>query len=83
MYIFFIKQEEGVLIVLDAPNIAMRHGQNKLFSSKGIKLCVEYWENRGHKVIGFIPDYYLDFKRVGEKKRIQEIGLSAKASQVY
>lgn len=61
----------------------MRHGQNKLFSSKGIKLCVEYWENRGHKVIGFIPDYYLDFKRVGEKKRIQEIGLSAKASQVY
>ena len=32
------------LVVLDAPNIAMRHGKKKLFSCKGIQLAMEWYQ---------------------------------------
>ena len=43
------------LIVLDAPNIAMRHGLNERFSSRGIAIVFNYFLSMGHKVIGFLP----------------------------
>jgi hypothetical protein len=57
------------LIVIDAPNVAMRHGRQKKFSSLGVRLCAQYWQREGHKVIAFLPDYYLDYQKVAEKKR--------------
>jgi hypothetical protein len=47
------------LIVLDAPNIAMRHGMNQQFSSRGVRLAVDYFQALGHRVVAFIPDYML------------------------
>ena len=35
------------LIVLDAPNIAMRHGNHTLFSTKGIQIAIEFYRKRG------------------------------------
>eukprot|EP00854_Cymbomonas_tetramitiformis_P003950 gene3950-4919_t len=38
------------LIIVDAPNVAMRHGgRRKCFSCKGIQIVLEYWLQRGHK----------------------------------
>ena len=36
------------LVVLDAPNIAMRHGKKKLFSCKGIQLAMEWYQVLHH-----------------------------------
>lgn len=47
------------LIVIDAPNVAMRHGKGKVFSCAGIELAVKYFRGLGHRVVAFIPDYML------------------------
>ena len=60
---------EAPLIVVDAPNVAMRHGLNEKFSCKGIQLALNYFHGAGHDVIAFLPDYYLNFERVGELRR--------------
>ena len=47
------------LIILDVQNIAMRYSHNKKFSCIGIKIAIDYWVSRGHRVLGFLPDYLL------------------------
>jgi len=45
-------------IVIDGSNIAMSHGMDSSFSSKGIELVVEYFTQRGHKkVVAFVPQF--------------------------
>jgi Ni,Fe-hydrogenase maturation factor len=39
---------ERPLIIIDASNIAMRHGKNSFFSVKGIQIAGEYWQKNGH-----------------------------------
>lgn len=43
------------LIVIDAPNVAMRHGINAKFSCKGIKLAIDFFHSAGHRVVSFLP----------------------------
>ena len=72
---------EERMIVLDAPNIAMRHGTrgtSKTFSCQGIKIAIDYYQKLGHKVIGFIPDFYLSYENVGKHKRAADIGVGDK-----
>lgn len=38
-------------IVIDGSNVAMSHGNNKVFSCAGIQLAVNYFRQRGHKDI--------------------------------
>ena len=45
------------LILLDASNVARRHGNDKIFSTKGIKIAMEYFNKNGHVVKSFLPDY--------------------------
>ncbi|KAL4086359.1 hypothetical protein PRIC1_014486 [Phytophthora ramorum] len=52
-------EDQQRLIVIDAPNVAMRHGKGKLFSCAGIELAVKYFQVLGHRVVAFIPDYML------------------------
>ena len=37
-------------IVVDGSNVAMSHGNKETFSCRGIKLCVQWLQARGHKV---------------------------------
>ena len=67
--------EEIPLIVIDAPNVAMRHGLNAKFSCKGIQLALNFFLTAGHKVIAFLPDYYLNFDRVGELRRLASLNI--------
>jgi len=73
---------EPVLIVLDAPNIAMRHGKKKVFSCIGVQLAIEYWQERGHKVVGFIPDYYVDYENVAQKRRTVRAGFEVETQKL-
>lgn len=71
------------LIVVDAPNVAMRHGLNSKFSCNGIKLALNFFHSAGHKVIAFLPDYYLNFERVGELRRLAKLNIGeVRASQL-
>ena len=55
------------LIIMDAENIAMKHGRHCFFSVRGIEIVRDYFERRGHKVIGFIPEYCLDERNWKER----------------
>ncbi|GLE04367.1 hypothetical protein PINS_up013297 [Pythium insidiosum] len=48
------------VVVLDAANIAMRHGQRQRFSARGVQLCASYFGSRGDRVVAFLPDYYVE-----------------------
>ena len=53
-----VEKKEKPLIVLDASNIAMRHGEQKgIYSTKGIKIAIDFFTKNGHQVISFLPDY--------------------------
>lgn len=47
------------IVIVDYQNVAMSYGKNKKFMCKGIKLCINYWESKGFKVVGFVPRYVL------------------------
>jgi hypothetical protein len=63
------------LVVIDAQNIAMKHGRDKLFSVKGIQIAVNYWSKNGHRVVGFLPEYLFDYQEVASNKKLKEMGL--------
>ena len=68
-----VEKKEKPLIVLDASNIAMRHGEQKnIYSTKGIKIAINFFTKNGHKVISFLPDYLFKEKDpfVKHKKRV-------------
>ena len=70
------------LIVLDVPNIAMKHGKNKSFSCIGVKIVVDHYVSRGHKVIGFLPSYYTDYDRVAGHRAKARAGFAVKPQDV-
>lgn len=50
-----IAHRELPVIVLDVPNIAMRHGLNSKFSCLGIRIVFDFFLHVGHRVVGFLP----------------------------
>uniref|UniRef100_A0A0N4Z789 C3H1-type domain-containing protein n=1 Tax=Parastrongyloides trichosuri TaxID=131310 RepID=A0A0N4Z789_PARTI len=45
-------------IVIDGSNIAMTYGNKAVFACKGIRICVDYFLNRGHtEIICFVPSF--------------------------
>ena len=60
-------KKEKPMIVLDASNIAMRHGNNS-FSSKGIQIVMNIFTKQGHRVISFLPEYL--FRQKDPNKKI-------------
>lgn len=64
--------KEKPLIILDASNVAMKHGDSN-FSSKGIQIVMDYFTKNGHQVISFLPEYFFrqkDPKANDKKKRV-------------
>ncbi|XP_035829887.1 uncharacterized protein LOC101863651 isoform X2 [Aplysia californica] len=44
-------------IVIDGSNVAMSHGENKRFSTRGLQICIDYFRERGHpKVVAFVSE---------------------------
>ncbi|VDN57607.1 unnamed protein product [Dracunculus medinensis] len=45
-------------IVIDGSNIAMTHGRKEIFSCGGIRECVRFFRDRGHKdILVFVPQF--------------------------
>ena len=60
------------LFVVDASNVALRHGNKETFSCRGVEICLDYLGRRfpGARVALFLPDYLLDAKKVAAKKKL-------------
>eukprot|EP00958_Prasinococcus_capsulatus_P029389 scaffold7405_cov376-Prasinococcus_capsulatus_cf.AAC.1 len=70
------------LVVLDAMNVGLRHGLNKVLSCKGIQLCLDYWQGKGYRAIGFVPDYVVDYEQVGKRRRAQNLQIQNAKTKV-
>ncbi|EDW59657.1 probable ribonuclease ZC3H12B [Drosophila virilis] len=45
-------------IVIDGSNVALSHGNNTIFSCRGIRICVEWFRQRGHShITAFVPNW--------------------------
>ena len=65
-------EKKKPLIILDASNVAMRHGDQK-FSTKGIQIAMDFFSKNGHDVISFLPEYFFrqkDPNSIINKKRV-------------
>lgn len=50
------KESDLLPIVIDGSNVAMSHGNKERFSCKGIRICVDWFLQRGHRDITvFVP----------------------------
>ena len=43
------------LVVIDGMNVAMAHGVHRTFSVRGLVLAMEFFRQRGHEVVIFLP----------------------------
>ena len=71
------------MIVLDAQNVAMRHGKNSYFSVEGMHIALEFWQKNGHQVVCFLPDYLFDYQQVNKNKQMKSMQVKeVKASKM-
>ena len=61
-----------ILFVVDASNVALRHGNKETFSCRGVEICLTTWEDDfpGARVALFLPYYLLDARKVAAKKKL-------------
>ncbi|XP_045507182.1 NEDD4-binding protein 1-like isoform X2 [Colias croceus] len=53
-----IKNKTGLrMVVIDGSNVAMQHTKGRIYSVKGLKICIDYFVNRGHVVKAFVPHF--------------------------
>lgn len=66
-------------IVIDGSNVAMGHGLDSVFSSKGIDLIIKYFINRGHqKVVAFVPQFRNKFSMSTDRELLEQLYKSGK-----
>jgi len=67
---------EKPLLILDLPNICMRHGKHKKFSCAGVQICIEHFRKKGFKkLIAFVPEHLLDYESVGRHRNLLRLGM--------
>lgn len=50
----------------------MKHGRQKVFSMKGIKIAADYYAKRGYDVISFLPQHYATRKPASGEVKLHE-----------
>lgn len=51
-------EDDLLPVVIDGSNVAMSHGKNDRFSCRGILLCIQWFQQRGHRDITvFVPKW--------------------------
>ncbi|XP_025833384.1 putative uncharacterized protein DDB_G0282133 isoform X4 [Agrilus planipennis] len=67
-----VRKKSGLrLIVIDGSNVALGHSKGKFFSSEGLKICIEYFYQRGHEVKAFVPQFRLKNGQTSNKQLLQ------------
>ncbi|KAM7343159.1 aarF domain containing kinase 1 isoform 2-T2 [Cochliomyia hominivorax] len=48
------------MVIIDGSNVAFKHGLDQVFSVKGLKIAIEYFEKMGHEVKAVIPQFRMN-----------------------
>ncbi|XP_052861352.1 uncharacterized protein LOC128268335 [Anopheles cruzii] len=54
-----VQKTKKRMIVIDGNNVAYGHLNGKMFSVKGLHLCIKYFQKLGHEVMAVVPQYKL------------------------
>eukprot|EP00466_Bigelowiella_natans_P011025 jgi/Bigna1/143809/aug1.81_g18517 len=64
------------LLVLDLPNICLRHGNHKRFSCEGVQLAIDHFRKKGFtRMVAFLPEYLLDYEHASKHRHLIRLGL--------
>lgn len=44
-------------VVIDGSNVAMGHTNGRIFSCRGLEICIDYFLKRNHRVVAFVPQF--------------------------
>ena len=64
-----MKDKSKTLIVIDGQNVALRHKEEQ-FSSKALKMVVDYWLKKGYMILILLPDICFSKETVSKKKEL-------------
>ncbi|KAJ1457664.1 Zc3h12a-like ribonuclease NYN domain-containing protein [Pelagophyceae sp. CCMP2097] len=77
---------DQLLFVVDVANVAMRHGVKGSFSTRGIRIAMDYLRERfagNCRFAAFLPEYMLDAEKVAAKRRAHALNIkTAKAQEL-
>ncbi|XP_046972740.1 uncharacterized protein LOC124539396 [Vanessa cardui] len=69
-----IKNKTGLrMIVIDGSNVAMQHTKGRIFSVKGLKICIDYFLRRGHMVKAFVPHFRCKYGKSTDGKLLDQL----------
>ncbi|CAH2058267.1 unnamed protein product, partial [Iphiclides podalirius] len=69
-----MKNRTGLrMVVIDGSNVAMQHTMGKVFSVKGLKICIDYFVRRGHVVKAFVPRFRCKFGKSTEPRLLDSL----------
>ncbi|XP_047539450.1 uncharacterized protein LOC125072798 [Vanessa atalanta] len=69
-----IKNKTGLrMIVIDGSNVAMQHSKGRIFSVKGLKICIDYFLRRGHVVKAFVPHFRCKYGKSTDGKLLDQL----------
>ncbi|XP_050356735.1 uncharacterized protein LOC126777657 [Nymphalis io] len=69
-----IKNKTGLrMIVIDGSNVAMQHTKGRIFSVKGLKICIDYFLQRGHVVKAFVPHFRCKYGKSTDGKLLDQM----------
>ncbi|KAI8423777.1 hypothetical protein MSG28_012799 [Choristoneura fumiferana] len=61
------------MIVIDGSNVAMEHGKGRVFSVRGLHICINYFVQRGHTVKAFVPRFRCKFGKSTEPRLLDDL----------
>lgn len=69
-----IKNKTGLrMVVIDGSNVAMQHTKGRIFSVKGLKICIDYFLQRGHVVKAFVPHFRCKYGKSTDGKLLDQL----------
>ncbi|XP_037954093.1 endoribonuclease rege-1 isoform X2 [Teleopsis dalmanni] len=60
------------MIIIDGSNVAYSHSRNKEFSVRGLKICLDYFENMGHRVKAVVPQFRLQKSKSSDPASLEK-----------
>lgn len=73
-----VSEKEKRIIILDGANLACGYTSSSIFSVKGLKIAMDFFEKMGHKIYTIIPQRRLEPNMTDDHHAIQELEKTGK-----
>ncbi|XP_058125146.1 probable ribonuclease ZC3H12C isoform X2 [Anopheles ziemanni] len=61
------------MVVIDGNNVSYGHLNGKMFSVKGLEICIKYFKKLGHEVVAVVPQYKLKKTQSTDQELLQKL----------